>query len=91
MTGNAPLQGTAVTACVTADGKFNMIYTATDNSIWSPYSTCNSAITDADAVGILISAGLPDPSQYIEISVNPNGAAAIAEVSNPTGAWAGKQ
>lgn len=86
VTGHVPPEGTTASVCVTADAKFNITITATDADIWSPYTTCNSVVADADTLGVLIATGMTEPTEYIDIAVGPSmGGVAIAKVTNPTG------
>ncbi len=82
--GADPLQATAVRIAHDANALL-LRFDCDDRDIWATHSRRDAPLWEEEAVEIFVAPGEDDPSEYVEIEVNPLGAIFDARVTNPHG------
>jgi hypothetical protein len=82
--GSEPLQATAVRIAYDADALL-LRFDCNDRDIWATHSHRDAPLWEEEVVELFVAPGEGDPSDYVEIEVNPLGAIFDARVSNPHG------
>jgi hypothetical protein len=82
--GSVPLQATAVRTAYDADALL-VRFECDDRDIWGTHTRRDSPLWEEEVVEVFVSPGEGDPSDYLEIEVNPLGAIFDARVANPDG------
>ncbi len=82
--GADPLQATAVRIAYDVDSLL-VRFDCTDRDIWATYGRRDERLWEEEVVELFVAPGEADPSDYVEIEVNPNGAIFDARVGNPYG------
>jgi hypothetical protein len=82
--GSEPLQATAVR--IAHDSHALLLrFDCDDRDIWATYSHRDAPLWEEEVVELFLAPGERDPSDYVEIEVNPLGAIFDARVTNPHG------
>lgn len=82
--GADPLQATAVR--IAHDGQALLLrFDCNDRDIWATHTRRDAPLWEEEVVELFIAPGEDDPSDYVEIEVNPLGAIFDARVTNPEG------
>jgi hypothetical protein len=79
-----PLQATAVRIAHDADALL-LRFDCDDRDIWATHSRRDAPLWEEEVVEAFVAPGEADPSEYVEIEVNPLGAIFDARVTNPHG------
>jgi hypothetical protein len=82
--GSEPLQATAVRTAYDADA-LHLRFECDDRDIWATHSRRDAPLWEEEVVEVFAAPGEGDPSDYVEIEVNPLGAIFDARVTNPYG------
>jgi cellulose/xylan binding protein with CBM9 domain len=82
--GSDPLQATAVRVAYDADALL-VRFDCDDRDIWATHSLRDAPLWEEEVVELFVAPGPSDPSDYVEIEVNPLGAIFDARVMNPKG------
>ena len=82
--GADPLQATAV-RIAHDDQAFLLRFDCSDRDIWATHARRDAPLWEEEVVELFIAPGEDDPSDYVEIEVNPRGAIFDARVRNPDG------
>jgi hypothetical protein len=82
--GSEPLQATFVRAAYDADALL-LRFDCDDRDIWATHSRRDAPLWEEEVVELFIAPGEDDPSDYLEIEVNPLGTIFDARVTNPHG------
>lgn len=82
--GGPPAQPTAVRIAHDAAALL-LRFDCDDRDTWATYSRRDAPLWEEEVVEVFIAPGKADPSEYLEIEVNPLGAIFDARVTNPHG------
>jgi len=82
--GADPLQATAVRLAYD-DVALLLRFDCDDRDIWATHSRRDAPLWEEEAVELFVAPGEDDPSEYVEIEVNPLGAIFDARITNPQG------
>ena len=82
--GTDPLQATSVRIAYDVDALL-LRFECEDRDIWATYSRRDAPLWEEEVVELFVAPGEDDPSDYVEIEVNPLGAIFDARVTNPQG------
>ena len=82
--GADPLQATAVRIAYDVEA-LRLRFDCDDRDIWATHARRDAPLWEEEVVELFIAPGEDDPSDYVEIEVNPKGAIFDARVSNPEG------
>ena len=82
--GADPLQPTTVRIAHDVDALLLRI-DCSDRDIWATHTRRDAPLWEEEAVELFVAPGEDDPSEYVEIEVNPLGAIFDARVANPQG------
>jgi len=82
--GAAPAQATAVRIAHDA-GALLLRFDCEDRAIWATHACRDAPLWEEEVVEVFVAPGEDDPSDYVEIEVNPLGAIFDARVANPQG------
>ncbi len=82
--GADPLQATSVRIAHDAEALL-LRFDCNDRDIWATHTRRDAPLWEEEVVELFVAPGEDDPTDYIEIEVNPNGAIFDARVTNPQG------
>lgn len=82
--GAAPLQATAV-RIAHDDVALLLRFDCSDRDIWATHTRRDAPLWEEEVVELFVAPGEGDPSEYVEIEVNPLGAIFDARVTSPQG------
>ena len=82
--GAVPLQATAVRIAYDVDALL-LRFDCDDRDIWATHSLRDAPLWEEEVVELFAAPGEDDPSDYVEIEVNPLGAIFDARITNPHG------
>jgi hypothetical protein len=82
--GASPAQPTAVRIAHDGSG-FLLRFDCVDRDIWGTHTLRDAPLWEEEVVEFFVAPGEDDPTDYVEIEVNPLGAIFDARVSNPHG------
>ncbi len=82
--GAVPLQATAV-RIAHDDEALLLRFDCSDRDIWATHVDRDAPLWEEEVVELFVAPGERDPSEYVEIEVNPIGAIFDARVTNPQG------
>lgn len=82
--GADPLQATAVRIAYDEDALL-LRFDCDDRDIWATHSRRDAPLWEEEVVELFAAPGKDDPSDYVEIEVNPLGAIFDARITNPHG------
>jgi hypothetical protein len=82
--GASPAQATAVRIAHDANGLL-LRFDCTDRDIWATHTRRDAPLWEEEVVEVFLAPGDDDPTDYVEIEVNPLGAIFDARVLNPHG------
>ena len=82
--GAAPVQATAVRVAHDSDALL-VRFDCDDRDIWATHACRDAPLWEEEVVELFVAPGEYDPSEYVEIGVNPLGAIFDARVANPQG------
>jgi len=82
--GADPLQATRVRVAYDVDALL-LRFDCDDRDIWATHSRRDGPLWEEEVVEVFVAPGEADPTDYVEIEVNPLGAVFDARVANPHG------
>jgi hypothetical protein len=80
----APRQATSVRVAHDADALY-VRFDCDDREIWATHTRHDAPLWEEEVVEVFIAPGEADPTEYVEIEVNPLGTVFDARVANPDG------